>query len=46
MGTYNNSKQEIKDKIEESLDAIEGDFDRATLKKALSELGNEYKHVI
>lgn len=38
MGTYNNSEKEIVEKLAESLDSIEGDFDKETLFGALEKL--------
>ncbi len=40
MGTYNNSVDELVDVIWFALDDVEGDFDRATLRAALSKCRN------
>ena len=45
MCTYGISVQEIYDSVNDCLDGMEGDFDRATLNQALDEVKKDYKYV-
>ena len=45
MCTYGISVQEIYDAVNDCLDEMEGDFDRATLNQALDEVKKDYKYV-